>query len=54
VQRGRHPLSFEQLLTINDHQEHLRTIDYLKQSGRPAIVIALERDVQWWSYCQLS
>ena len=40
VQRGRHPLSFEQLLTINDHQEHLRTIDYLKQSGRPAIVIA--------------
>jgi metallo-beta-lactamase family protein len=39
VQRGRHPLSFEQLLTINDHQEHLRTIDYLKQSGRPAIVI---------------
>ena len=40
VQRGRHPLSFEQLLTINDHQEHLRTIDYLNQSGRPAIVIA--------------
>jgi metallo-beta-lactamase family protein len=40
VQRGRHPLCFEQLLTINDHQEHLRTIDYLKQSGRPAIVIA--------------
>jgi metallo-beta-lactamase family protein len=40
VQRGRHPFSFEQLLTINDHQEHLRTIDYLKQSGRPAIVIA--------------
>ena len=30
VQRGRHPLSFEQLLTI----------DYLKQSGPPAIVIA--------------
>jgi metallo-beta-lactamase family protein len=40
VQRGRHPLSFEQLLTINDHQEHLRTIDYLKQSAQPAIVIA--------------
>jgi metallo-beta-lactamase family protein len=39
VQRGRHSLSFEQLLTINDHQEHLHTIDYLKQSGRPAIVI---------------
>ena len=40
MQRGRHPLSFEQLLTINDHQQHLRTIDYLKHSGRPAIVIA--------------
>jgi metallo-beta-lactamase family protein len=40
VQWGRHPLSFEQLLTINDHQEHLRTIDYLKHSGRLAIVIA--------------
>ena len=40
VQQGRHPLSFEQLLTINDHQEHLRTVDYLKHSGRPAIVIA--------------
>ena len=40
VQLGRHPLSFEQLLTINDHQEHLCTIDYLKQSGRPSIVIA--------------
>jgi metallo-beta-lactamase family protein len=40
VERGRHPLSFEPLLTINDHQEHLRTIGYLKQSWRPAIVIA--------------
>jgi predicted metal-dependent RNase len=40
VQLGRHSLSFEQLLTINDHQEHLRTVDYLKHSGRPAIVIA--------------
>ncbi len=39
-QRGPHPLSFEKLLTIKDQQEPLRTVDYLKQSGRPAIVIA--------------
>ena len=40
LRRGRHPLSFEQLLTIDSHDEHQRTVDYLKQSGRPAIVIA--------------
>jgi metallo-beta-lactamase family protein len=38
--RGRHPLSFEQLLTINSHEEHLQTVDYLRRTGRPAIVIA--------------
>ena len=43
VQRGRHPLSFEQLLTINDHQEYLRTIDFLNSPGGPAIVIAASR-----------
>ncbi|MCP4629200.1 MAG: MBL fold metallo-hydrolase [bacterium] len=37
---GRHPLSFEQLLTIDSHAEHLKTVSYLKRSGRPAIVIA--------------
>ena len=40
VEQGRHPLDFDQLLTIDTHEEHLRTIDYLKKSGRPAIVIA--------------
>lgn len=40
VARGRHPLSFEQLLTINSHQEHEKLLGYLKESGRPAIVIA--------------
>ena len=40
VHRGRHPLSFEQLLTISSHQEHIQTVEYLKKSGRPAIVIA--------------
>ncbi len=40
VAAGRHPLSFEQLTTVNDHREHLRTVEYLRHSGRPAIVIA--------------
>jgi metallo-beta-lactamase family protein len=40
VKQGRHPLDFEQLLTIDSHAEHLRTITYLQKSGRPAIVIA--------------
>lgn len=40
VRRGRHPLSFEQLLTIDDHEAHLRTVEYLAGSARPVIVIA--------------
>lgn len=38
--RGRHPLSFDQLTTIGDHEEHLQTVDYLARTGRPAVVIA--------------
>ena len=37
---GRHPLSFEQLTTINSHQDHLNAIDYLKKTARPCIVLA--------------
>ena len=37
---GRHPLSFEQLTTIGDHDEHLQAVDYLARTGRPAMVIA--------------
>ncbi|KZZ80661.1 MBL fold hydrolase [Oleiphilus sp. HI0132] len=37
---GRHPLSFENLLTIDDHQTHLDTVNYLAKTARPAIVIA--------------
>jgi len=37
---GRHPLSFEQLYTINSHQEHLQTIEYLAKRKKPAIIIA--------------
>ena len=37
---GRHPLSFDQLTTIDDHQTHLSTVSYLKNSKRPTVVIA--------------
>jgi len=34
------PLVFENLTTVADHQEHLSTIDYLRKSKLPAIIIA--------------
>ncbi|SIT08989.1 MBL fold metallo-hydrolase [Neptunomonas antarctica] len=37
---GRHPLSFEQLITIESHQDHMKLVAHLKASGRPSIVIA--------------
>lgn len=37
---GRHPLAFDQLITIDTHKNHLKLVNYLKSSGRPAIVIA--------------
>ncbi len=40
VAAGRHPLTFEQLTTIDDHATHLRTVAYLAGNARPAIVIA--------------
>ncbi len=40
VARGRHPLAFEQVTTIPDHATHMRTVDYLAKTARPAIVIA--------------
>jgi len=40
VSSGRHPLAFEQLLTVDSHYDHGRVVNHLKQSGRPAIVIA--------------
>lgn len=45
LKSGRHPLSFEQLYTVDSHQEHMKTIDYLHRSRsfskvKPAIVIA--------------
>jgi len=40
IKNQRHPLSFEQLTTINDHKEHLATVEYLKKTARPCIVLA--------------
>ena len=37
---GRHPLAFENLMTIDDHASHMRLVSHLKESGRPAVVIA--------------
>jgi metallo-beta-lactamase family protein len=39
-QSGRHPLSFEQLTTIDSHQDHLNAVAYLQKTARPCIVIA--------------
>lgn len=38
--RGRHPLSFDQLTTIDDHATHLQVVEYLRGNARPTIVIA--------------
>ncbi len=40
LKQGRHPLDFSQLMTINHHQEHLQTVEYLKKTARPAVVIS--------------
>ncbi len=37
---GRHPLSFEQLTTIDSHDAHIRTVEYLAKTHRPCIVLA--------------
>ena len=37
---GRHPLQFEQLLTVNSHEEHQKVVRHLAETARPAIVIA--------------
>lgn len=40
LREGRHPLSFEQMLTIDSHDDHLKVVDHLRETARPAIVIA--------------
>lgn len=40
VKHQRHPLNFEQLVTIDSHDKHIRTVNYLVNRNKPAIVIA--------------
>lgn len=37
---GRHPLDFDQLTTVDTHEDHRRTVEYLAKTKRPAVVIA--------------
>jgi metallo-beta-lactamase family protein len=37
---GRHPLDFDQLTTIDSHDDHLRAVNYLARTGRPVVVLA--------------
>lgn len=38
--QGRHPLAFSKMLTVDTHEQHLDMVQYLKRSGRAAIVLA--------------
>jgi metallo-beta-lactamase family protein len=40
LQDGRKPLSFKQLITVDSYDEHLRIVQHLTDTARPAIVIA--------------
>lgn len=40
LRSGRHPLAFEQLTTVNNHQDHLAAVSYLQKTAKPCIVIA--------------
>jgi len=40
LSEGRHPLSFENLYTVDTHEGHMQTVRYLATSGKPAIVLA--------------
>ncbi|MNO68254.1 Ribonuclease [compost metagenome] len=38
--QGRDPLDFSQLVCVDSHSRHQQVVNYLKSTGRPAIVIA--------------
>ena len=40
VAAGRHPLDFGQLTTVDSHDDHLRVVHYLAETGRPVVVLA--------------
>lgn len=37
---GRHPLAFDQCITIESHADHLELVNRLQHSGEPAIIVA--------------
>ncbi|MFM7272913.1 MAG: MBL fold metallo-hydrolase RNA specificity domain-containing protein, partial [Gammaproteobacteria bacterium] len=40
LREGRHPLSFEQLRTVDSHADHRRIVEHLQKTRYPAIVLA--------------
>jgi metallo-beta-lactamase family protein len=40
LSEGRHPLAFDQMITIDSHQAHVACVKHIKETGRPSIVIA--------------
>ncbi|MCG6202122.1 MBL fold metallo-hydrolase RNA specificity domain-containing protein [Psychromonas antarctica] len=40
LKAGRHPLNFDNLITIDEHREHLALVARLQNSNEPAIIIA--------------
>ncbi len=40
INKGRNPLAFKNLMTIDSHQDHQRMVRHLADTARPAIVIA--------------
>lgn len=40
LRNGRHPLSFENLITVETHEDHLKFVEHLAATRRPAIVLA--------------
>ena len=40
LRAGRHPLSFDNLITVDTHEDHVKLVDHLVKTRRPAVVIA--------------
>lgn len=40
LKRGRHPLDFDQLITVDSHEDHLICVEKIVNSSKPAVVIA--------------
>lgn len=40
VRAGRHPLAFDELMTIDTHKDHQKMVKFLKETGQGTVVIA--------------